>query len=239
MHSTLRKRLFGPVAGLVLSLAASTALAAGGDTYLIIDGDGEMTVVVTDGPGSTAVSAGNNPDTNATGTISTFQDAKGKTHTVYHGTLNDKPDPKPGKKGWGTLSKVPAGTSIPGAFVNVLNQFTIVSTQAGGGETTTSAAVDAAITSAIASLDSIVMQVDATTIPDAKKKMHKDAAKDVKDKLTELKDFVDAFQASSPSVDEIAQFIKDFHKKKKQLKKLLKVLLDDLQECKLIVETAS
>ncbi len=238
--SRVVSRVAGALAGVLLSFALSaTALAAGGDTYIVIDGKGETQVITTNGPGTFTVAPGDNPSNQANGTISDWVDKKGVTHKVFHGTLNGEADPKPAKDGWGVVSKVPAGPNIATDFAQMINQ---ANQGANGVSETQTACNGPAIAQffmdAMSAADALAAKIQASTATDAQKTELTVAVAELKDLYGDLKNLAAAIgNVTNPSIDQLGALIekfKDFKKKHKKAAKAQKALLEKLLKAGLV-----
>ncbi len=237
MLTALRRGVFAGT--LLVSTFEATALANGPDKYLIINGKGQGAVVITDGAGSTTVSAGNNPATNAAGSIGDFVDKKGKSHKVYHGTLNGDDDPKPGKQGWGTVVLIPrADTVVEDVATMSQSVATAVNLIAEQRLSCDGPTVTGHFDTAIAALNALKSKITGSTLPDDKKAMHNAAADELIAALNQAKALVvEALNAGYLGLPEIIAKLREMKGDVKKTLKKAQKLIDDLIECELIIET--
>ncbi len=241
MQTALSRKLIHACAALAIAATASSALAAGGDTYIITDGKGATQVVTTTGPMSTTVAPSDNPSNSATGTISTWTDKAGHQHNVFHGTLNGEADPKPGKDGWGIVFKVPPGDFPAADFAAMVAKFNIGGNMVSETLTTCDGpGVEQKFMDAIASADALITKVNASSLTADQKTELLNALNDLKMQFTELKAIAhDIGNVTNPSIDQLGQLVekfKNFKKKHKKAQKALKALLEKLVKTGLLAQ---
>jgi hypothetical protein len=210
----------------LLALWSTSALAAG-DTWLITDGKGRGTVLITDAVGSLVVQASDNPFTKATGTITVgnFTDCSGPAH--WHGTLFQKSDPKNGLEcGWGHCQKIVPGPTLANDFVNMTKKVfstadTIMTMQLQcNGPQTVQDMIDA-----VNLIISMMIRIDAAvgdTITVKQGEALQRLAFKVKSSLEKVKSLVEELVATPP--DNLGELIKKSQKVKKDVEKALKNL---------------
>ncbi len=217
---TILTGIAGPASGL-----------AAGDVYIVTSGKGETQVVVTTAPMATTVAPGDNPSNQAAGTIETFVDKKGVSHFVFHGTLNGEPDPKPGKQGWGYLSKVGGGGPIAGQFATLMSKLNEAANLVSENQATCDGpAIEQRLMDAYAALSQIGFLVsDMESLPsDERLELLRETAV-IAGLINELKSIAHELgSVQKPSIDELGKLVKrfrDFKGKHKKLAKELKALL--------------